>query len=101
MGKSLLLLWRHFCDTSQKSFTNPIRKNTSFLKVVQQPPPCILEIADTQFYFLQHLTLPFAIFCLPDKSFVVGWIDDVDEYRVQLDLELAFCILLYSSHSYL
>lgn len=36
-----------------------------------------------------------------DKSFVVGWIDDVDEYRVQLDLELAFCILLYSSHLYL
>ena len=100
MGKSLLLLWRRFCDTSQKSFTNPLKKNTSFLKVVQHLLPT-LEIADTQIYFLQHLTLPFAIFCLPDKSFVVGWIDDVDEYRVQLDLELAFCILLYSSHSYL
>ena len=100
MGKSLLLLWRRFCDTSQKNFTNPLKKSTSFLKMVQHLLPT-LEIADTQIYFLQHLTLPFAIFCLPDKSFVVGWIDDVDEYRVQLDLELAFCILLYSSHSYL
>ena len=100
MGKSLLLLWRRFCDTSQKSFTNPLKKSTSFLKVVQHLLPS-LEIEDRQFYFLQHLTLPFAIFCLPDKSFVVGWIDDVDEYRVQLDLELAFCILLYSSHLYL
>ena len=100
MGKSLLLLWRRFCDTSQKSLTNPLKKSTSYLKVVQHLLPS-LEIEDRQFYFLKHLTLPFAIFCLPDKSFVVGWIDDVDEYRVQLDLELAFCILLYSSHSYL
>lgn len=84
-----------------KKFYQPPKKEHLLFKSGATPPSFFRKIEDRQFYFLQHLTLPFAIFCLPDKSFVVGWIDDVDEYRVQLDLELAFCILLYSSHLYL
>ena len=104
MGKSLLLFRRRLWYLPKKVLPTYLPlKNTSLLKVVQPPPSILHGTLEKQARnSIFSIFDPFFIFRLPDKSFVVDWIDDVvNEYRVQLDLELAFCILLYSSHSLL
>ena len=91
------------CDTSQKKFYLLTPKKHLPFKSGATPTLYPTYIRNTHARnSIFSIFDPFFIFRLPDKSFVEDWIDDVvDEYRVQLDLELAFCILLYSSHSLL